>query len=83
MAYSPSSCLDDRELDFLGAAWAQYELAAKTQGLLIIRLPMMEGGCPQTLTEVRDAVGYVNAEIVQGHNVLVHCRGGKKEKDLL
>jgi protein-tyrosine phosphatase len=73
-----NSCLDDTELDFLGASWPKYEAAAKAHGLQIIRLPMVEGGCPRTLSEVSEAVRRVNVEIYKGHNVLVHCRGGKK-----
>lgn len=63
-------------MDFLGASWPKYEMAARAQGLQIIRLPMIEGGCPQTLNEVREAVSRVNIEIYKGDNVLVHCRGG-------
>ncbi|CEP16125.1 hypothetical protein [Parasitella parasitica] len=69
-------CLDDTELEFLGAPWAKYEKAAKAHDMKIIRLPMVEGGCPKTLSEVRNAVLEVNKEIYKGHNVLAHCRGG-------
>jgi protein-tyrosine phosphatase len=69
--------LDDNELDFLGASWSKYEMAAKTHNMTIIRLPMVEGGCPRTLTEVRNVVERVNVEISKGNNVLAHCRGGK------
>lgn len=71
-----SSCLDDTELDFLGASWPRYEAAAKAQEMQIIRLPMVEGGCPQTLNEVKEAVDRVNQVVYKGGNVLVHCRGG-------
>ncbi|GAA5800580.1 hypothetical protein HPULCUR_006016 [Helicostylum pulchrum] len=69
-------CLDDIEMEFLGAPWPKYELAAKDKGMKIIRLPMREGGCPSTLKEVKDAITEVNKEIEKGNNVLVHCRGG-------
>ncbi|KAF1803459.1 protein-tyrosine phosphatase-like protein [Mucor lusitanicus] len=69
-------CLDDTELEFLGAPWPKYEKAALAHDMKIIRLPMIEGGCPKTLSEVRKAVLQVNKEIYNGHNVLAHCRGG-------
>ncbi|KAI8647396.1 protein-tyrosine phosphatase-like protein [Parasitella parasitica] len=69
-------CLDDTELEFLGAPWAMYEKAAHAHDMKIIRLPMVEGGCPKTLSEVRNAVYEVNKEISKGNNVLAHCRGG-------
>jgi hypothetical protein len=68
--------LDDNELDFLGAPWPKYEMAAKAHDITVIRLPMVEGGCPKTLSEVRHAVEAVNVEINKGNNVLAHCRGG-------
>ncbi|CAO3642370.1 unnamed protein product [Mucor fragilis] len=69
-------CLDDTELEFLGAPWPKYEKAALAHDMKIIRLPMIEGGCPKTLSEVRNAVLQVNKEIYNGNNVLAHCRGG-------
>ncbi|GAN05360.1 conserved hypothetical protein [Mucor ambiguus] len=69
-------CLDDTELEFLGAPWPKYEKAALAHDMRIIRLPMVEGGCPKTLPEVRNAVLQVNKEIYNGNNVLAHCRGG-------
>ncbi|KAG1085763.1 hypothetical protein G6F42_021259 [Rhizopus arrhizus] len=69
-------CLDDTELEFLGAPWPKYEKAAVAHDMKIIRLPMVEGGCPKTLSEVRNAVLQVNKEIYSGNNVLAHCRGG-------
>lgn len=71
--------MDNEELDFLGAPWPKYEQAAKSHGLKILRLPMIEGSCPSTLTEVKDAILKVNVEINKGNNVLAHCRGGKKK----
>lgn len=63
-------------MEFLGAPWPKYEKAALAHDMKIIRLPMIEGGCPKTLSEVRKAVLQVNKEIYNGHNVLAHCRGG-------
>lgn len=71
------SCLDDNELDFLGAPWPKYEAAANIHQLKIIRLPMIEGRCPNTLDEIVDGIERVNNELSKGDNVLVHCRGGK------
>ncbi|KAI8366294.1 protein-tyrosine phosphatase-like protein [Choanephora cucurbitarum] len=69
-------CLDDKELSFLGASWPDYSKAAKTHGLKVFRLPMIEGGCPKTFSEVHEIIKKVNIEISQGHHVLAHCRGG-------
>ncbi|KAI8072129.1 protein-tyrosine phosphatase-like protein [Gilbertella persicaria] len=69
-------CLDDKELELLGAPWPDYERTAKTHDFKILRLPMLEGGCPKTLSEVHNVVKKVNVEISQGHHVLAHCRGG-------
>ncbi|KAL0084847.1 protein-tyrosine phosphatase-like protein [Phycomyces blakesleeanus] len=69
-------CLDDNELDFLGASWPDYIQAAKTHHLEVIRLPMAEGGCPSTLQEVHKAIQCINKNIQHGQNVLAHCRGG-------
>ena len=60
----------------MGAPWPKYEKAAQAHDMKIIRLPMVEGGCPKTLSEVRNAVLEVNKEICKGNNVLAHCRGG-------
>jgi protein-tyrosine phosphatase len=68
--------LNDKDLEFLGAPWNKYHQAASRHDIQIIRLPMMEGNCPKTLSEVRTAVVQVNEEINRGHNVLAHCRGG-------
>lgn len=67
-------------MEYLGAPWAKYEMAAKAHKISIIRLPMIEGNCPKTLSEVRRAVIEVNKEINKGHNVLAHCRGGNLPK---
>ncbi|KAI8377289.1 protein-tyrosine phosphatase-like protein [Blakeslea trispora] len=69
-------CLDDKELSFLGASWPDYSKAAKAHGLKVYRLPMVEGGCPKTFSEVHEIVKKVNVEISQGNHVLAHCRGG-------
>ncbi|KAI8989390.1 protein-tyrosine phosphatase-like protein [Pilobolus umbonatus] len=69
-------CLYDNELDYLGASWPKYETAAKLHHMRVIRLPMNEGGCPDTIKEVKEAVDEVNGVIQKGESVLVHCRGG-------
>lgn len=60
----------------MGASWPKYEAAAKIHHLKIIRLPMIEGSCPNTFDEIVEGVKRVNIEMSKGDNVLVHCRGG-------
>ncbi|KAG0181465.1 hypothetical protein DFQ28_011253 [Apophysomyces sp. BC1034] len=69
-------CLDDTELGFLGASWPKYLEAAKRHGLDVIRLPMVEGSCPEAINDIDEVVQMVDAKIRQGENVLTHCRGG-------
>ncbi|KAG0173756.1 hypothetical protein DFQ30_007041 [Apophysomyces sp. BC1015] len=68
-------CLDDTELGFLGASWPKYLEAAKRHGLDVIRLPMVEGSCPEAINDIDEVVQMVDAKIRQGENVLTHCRG--------
>jgi protein-tyrosine phosphatase len=63
-------------MEFLGAPWPKYIAAATDKNIKIYRLPMVEGSCPNTIEDVKNAIDVVNDEIVQGNNVLVHCRGG-------
>ncbi|KAI8068196.1 protein-tyrosine phosphatase-like protein [Gongronella butleri] len=69
-------CLEDSELDYLGASWPKYSAIAVQQGLHVLRLPMIEGSCPNTLEEVDAVIEVVNGKIRRGENVLTHCRGG-------
>ncbi|QRW08081.1 Dual specificity phosphatase, catalytic domain [Ceratobasidium sp. AG-Ba] len=70
-------CLDDDELDFLGAPWPEYEDAANVVGLDVLRLPMPEGLCPlsaQSMSRHMDRI--IHNYTLMGKHVLVHCRGG-------
>ncbi|CAO3589088.1 unnamed protein product [Absidia cylindrospora] len=69
-------CLEDSELNYLGASWELYAASAKNNGLQVLRLPMVEGSCPDTLEEVDNVINIVNSKIWKGENVLTHCRGG-------
>ncbi|ORX51608.1 phosphatases II [Hesseltinella vesiculosa] len=69
-------CLEDFELDYLGASWSKYSSTAKQLGMQVLRLPMTEGSCPDTLEQVEAAVQMTNDKIRLGENVLTHCRGG-------
>ncbi|CAG8638737.1 11640_t:CDS:2, partial [Ambispora gerdemannii] len=69
-------CLDDEELKFLGAPWAQYKELAQQHNLEIIRLPMVEGGCPDSLEQLEDIITKLDNHIESGRRVLAHCRGG-------
>ncbi|KJA27765.1 hypothetical protein HYPSUDRAFT_197926 [Hypholoma sublateritium FD-334 SS-4] len=70
-------CLDDAELDFLGAPWAEYELAARRTGLDVLRLPIPEG-LPPLSAPALDAhlTALIARYTLRGTPVLVHCRGG-------
>lgn len=81
MSPLPCSCLNDAELDYLGASWPKYSEAAAQAGMDVIRVPMIEGSCPDTLEEIDAAIDAVNAKIHRGENVLTHCRGGKYDDD--
>ncbi|KAG1451497.1 hypothetical protein G6F56_008068 [Rhizopus delemar] len=69
-------CLNDYEMEYLGAPWPKYIAAATDKNIKIHRIPMVEGGCPSTIDDMKNSVDLVNAEIMKGNNVLVHCRGG-------
>lgn len=68
------------ELDYLGAPWPKYLEAATRNGMRVIRLPMIEGSCPETIQEMDAVIHMVNETIQKGENVLTHCRGGKLHK---
>ncbi|CUA66715.1 hypothetical protein RSOLAG22IIIB_00162 [Rhizoctonia solani] len=70
-------CLDDDELEFLGAPWNEYRRYAKEVGLDVLRLPMPEGLCPlsvQVMSEHMDQI--IRDYTLAGKHVLAHCRGG-------
>ncbi|KAG8720782.1 hypothetical protein FRC08_018241 [Ceratobasidium sp. 394] len=70
-------CLDDDELDFLGAPWPEYEDAASTVGLDVLRLPMPEGLCPLSVQAMSRHMDQIICDYtLAGRHVLVHCRGG-------
>ncbi|KAF7321484.1 Phosphatases II [Mycena kentingensis (nom. inval.)] len=70
-------CLDDAELELLGAPWPSYERAAKAVGLWVLRIPIPEGLGPSSPAELDHHLTRVIHEYtLRGLNVLVHCRGG-------
>ncbi|KII92865.1 hypothetical protein PLICRDRAFT_103890 [Plicaturopsis crispa FD-325 SS-3] len=70
-------CLDDNELEFLGASWPEYSAAANSVGLDVLRLPTPEGLAPLTPAAL-DAhlTRIIQSYTLAGSNILVHCRGG-------
>ncbi|KAA1474245.1 phosphatases II [Dentipellis sp. KUC8613] len=70
-------CLDNEELDFLGAPWPEYSQAAQDLGLDVLRIPMPEGLAPASPAAF-DAhlTRLITAYTLGGTHVLVHCRGG-------
>ncbi|CEI98555.1 hypothetical protein RMCBS344292_12662 [Rhizopus microsporus] len=69
-------CLDDYEMELLGSPWPKYREIAAKNDIKVLRLPMIEGSCPETIEEAQHAIHIVNNEMNKGNNVLVHCRGG-------
>ncbi|KAG8727391.1 hypothetical protein FRC12_022541, partial [Ceratobasidium sp. 428] len=70
-------CLDDDELEFLGAPWPEYEDAANSVGLDVLRLPMPEGLCPLSVQAMSRYMDQIICDYtLASRHVLVHCRGG-------
>lgn len=70
-------CLDDQELAFLGAPWAEYARTAELLELVVIRIPMVEGFAPSSPGELDFILNkIVKHHTLRGENVLAHCRGG-------
>lgn len=42
-------CLNDAELIYLGARFSDYLKFAEINGMDVIRIPMIEGSCPDTI----------------------------------
>ncbi|KAJ7124902.1 protein-tyrosine phosphatase-like protein [Mycena epipterygia] len=70
-------CLDDAELEFLGAPWCLYERAAKAVGISVLRIPTPEGLAPPSPASLDAHLTHIiNAYTLRGVPILVHCRGG-------
>ncbi|KAJ3080810.1 hypothetical protein HDU99_007360, partial [Rhizoclosmatium hyalinum] len=69
-------CLNDSELSFLGAPFQVYQAAAAKFGMQILRIPIIEGSCPDRIEDVVDIVERIDGWLRGGGNVLIHCRGG-------
>ncbi|KAG6908389.1 hypothetical protein DXG01_004818 [Tephrocybe rancida] len=70
-------CLDDEELDFLGAPWPEYESLANANGIDVLRIPIPEGLAPMSPASLDAGLTKViNTYTLNGVPVLVHCRGG-------
>ncbi|EKM54046.1 uncharacterized protein PHACADRAFT_209872 [Phanerochaete carnosa HHB-10118-sp] len=70
-------CLDDDELQYLGAPWEEYAQTADELRLDVLRIPTPEGLAPADAA-VLDAhlARLIDAYTLRGIPVLVHCRGG-------
>ncbi|KAF9007976.1 protein-tyrosine phosphatase-like protein [Cyathus striatus] len=76
-------CLDDDELQFLGAPWPEYKQLAHETGIDILRslmsyrIPAPEG-LPPIAPSVLDTylIELIHTYTLRGIPVLVHCRGG-------
>ncbi|KAJ3724962.1 hypothetical protein DFJ43DRAFT_1090032 [Lentinula guzmanii] len=71
-------CLDDTELEFLGAPWPEYQAATNKIGLDVLRLPTPEGLAPALTPSLLDKelTTLIQNYTLRGIPVLVHCRGG-------
>ncbi|EPQ57374.1 phosphotyrosine protein phosphatases II [Gloeophyllum trabeum ATCC 11539] len=70
-------CLDDVELDFLGASWTEYSSIAQDIGLDVLRIPMPEGLAPLTPQLLDERLSQViESYTLRGVPILAHCRGG-------
>ncbi|KAH9083895.1 phosphatases II [Lactarius deliciosus] len=70
-------CLDDEELNFLGAPWPEYSQAAREIGLDILRIPIPEGLAPASLEQFdTHLTRLISVYTLAGVPVLAHCRGG-------
>ncbi|KAJ3975192.1 hypothetical protein EV361DRAFT_538575 [Lentinula raphanica] len=71
-------CLDDNELEFLGAPWPEYQAATNKIGLDVLRLPTPEGLAPALTPSMLDKelTTLIHTYTLRGIPVLVHCRGG-------
>ncbi|ORZ30807.1 protein-tyrosine phosphatase-like protein [Catenaria anguillulae PL171] len=70
------NCLSDDELAFLGAPWPRYSSIATSLGLTVARIPMVDGSVPPDMSILHDVIEAMHSTLQQGHNVIVHCRGG-------
>ncbi|KAJ7188462.1 protein-tyrosine phosphatase-like protein [Mycena filopes] len=70
-------CLDDAELEFLGAPWHLYERAATAVGISVLRIPTPEGLAPPSPAALDAHLTHIiNMYTLRGIPILVHCRGG-------
>lgn len=70
-------CLDDDELDFLGASWSEYSRAAEEIGLDVLRMPIPEGFVPLSPSILDTHLSkLIKTFTLRGVPILVHCRGG-------
>ncbi|KAG5653624.1 hypothetical protein H0H81_011850 [Sphagnurus paluster] len=70
-------CLDDGELEFLGAPWCEYETLARDNSIDVLRIPTPEGLAPLSPAALdAELTMIINTYTLRGIPVLVHCRGG-------
>lgn len=71
------SCLDDTELEFLGASWSEYWSVANDLGLDVLRIPIPEGLPPLSAAHLDAQLNRILGQYtLRGIPVLAHCRGG-------
>jgi protein-tyrosine phosphatase len=55
----------------------EYKRHADSLGLRVVRLPIIEGSCPESLEEMDTILEEMDLTLCKGEGVLAHCRGGK------
>ncbi|KAI5118062.1 hypothetical protein M0805_006325 [Coniferiporia weirii] len=70
-------CLNDTELDYLGASWSDYSQVANDLGLDVLRIPTPEGLAPPSPESVdTHLTRLIETYTLRGIPILAHCRGG-------
>lgn len=69
-------CLNNAELSYLGSPWKTYSEKAKENDIEILRFPIIEGSCPDSIVDVDELMNEMCKQVKEGKNILCHCRGG-------
>ncbi len=69
-------CLTDSELERLGVPWGYYQDKVSASEISILRLPMVDGGCPSSFEDLDIVLDRIDIELKGGGNTVIHCRSG-------
>ncbi|KAJ3215960.1 hypothetical protein HDU67_010116 [Dinochytrium kinnereticum] len=59
-------CLNNAEMSYLGAPWPKYSEAAQKHGMDIVRLPIIEGSCPESMESLESVLAEIESRIGNG-----------------